>query len=247
MTHNDDPIISRLNSTAMRLAVLIIAFSAQVPHAVHVFANGATCAEWSCYFHPKMFPNLSAGIALEGCILFVLFSGWHSMSYMFALMSVAINVAFYALGHSGDALALTWIEWLKSAIIPGVIATYSHLLVDAPVPAKSTKSSALVQRLRNVYARAVQYATVNTAHTEIVSPILPLLQPVAEDMQPSQVTSENAQSPLQEIAQDAKALYLQLRKKGIAHAEAVRQSGAKNTNTAAAWWRRANMQTQGGD
>lgn len=127
----NDALIGALNDTPSKLAMLLVTFFAQVPHTIYVFTDGEKCKQWSCLFEWSHIPALSAGIALEGCVLFVLFRGWHMRSYFFAVVSMCVNVAYFSLAnHGGDYTKLTWIEWLRSAIIPVVIAVYSHLLAE---------------------------------------------------------------------------------------------------------------------
>jgi uncharacterized membrane protein (DUF441 family) len=138
-----------------------------------------------------------------------------------------------------------------------VVRTLQALHMYAPIVwSFLVAQSTFMPLIQVVFALHSPHATVEVAHIEAnnlqiatLQPIAEALQPVAEDMQSPQDASENAQSALQEIAHDAKALYLQLRRDGIAHLEAVRRSGATNANTALSWWRRANAKPamQGGD
>lgn len=86
-----------------------------------------------------------------------------------------------------------------------------------------------------------------------IVPVTPKIAPVnatiatGEDASAQPLQSEAAK-PENAIVADIKARYLQLRKQGVAHKDAIESTGAKS-NTALSWWNRAKMQmqAQGGD
>lgn len=227
MIHKDE-ILSAIDSTPGRLAILLVAFVAQVPHTIAVFRDGAMCGtDASLTQCVELAQAVAAGIALEGGILFVLLRGWHVGSYMFALISVAINVAFYAMKHENSVQALTWIEWLKSAIIPLVIAIYSHLLAASDVRVRATASR-----------KYAIFAWVKSLANRIATQLQPVQAPAQIEMQVDDVQDAPELQPVQEkIASDAKSLYLQGRASGRNHSELVQELGVKDS-TAASWWRR---------
>ena len=76
--------------------------------------------------------------------------GWHEVTS--SPKYVAINIAYFALGF-GDAFLLTWIEVLKSVIIPVVIA-FSHLLADSKLQSQAIASVSIWQRITAKLANA---------------------------------------------------------------------------------------------
>jgi len=253
MRNNNDSVINALNTTLSRLSVLAIAFMAQVPHTIAVFTEGDRCTQWSCLLQLTHLPAVAAGIALEGGILFVLLRGWHLGSYFFALVSVAINVAYFALGHTGDAFLLTWIEVLKSVIIPVVIAFYSHLLADSEIAiAEPVASVSIWQRiaakLANAKALATSYKPFSKAlQADLQTPAsIDASEPeptTADTLQDAAADAmESLQDTIAALQGDAKEKYLQLRKIGKwSNAQVCKALGVP-TGTGASWWSRTQLQ-----
>lgn len=230
MKHNDE-ILNAIDSTVGRLVILLVAFIAQVPHTIAVFQDGATCAN-NALACTAIIPSIAAGIALEGGILFVLLRGWHMGSYAFALISVAINVAFFTMKHDGNVQSLSWIEWLKSAIVPAVIAVYSHLIASS-----DAKKSVAKRAFWIVIADKVRIA-LRAKMQELQG--LQSAQPVQIAIDDDEQESANETQSVS----DAKSLYLQLRSAGRNHKELV-QELQLNASTAASWWNRRDKNIYG--
>lgn len=235
---NNDAIISHLNSTFSKLIILATAFMAQVPHTIAVFTEGQRCADWGCLASYDHLPAVAAGISLEGGILFVLLRGWHGGSYAFAGVSVLVNVAYYALvHHGGDAQALTWIEALKSVIVPGVIAVYSHLLADTPSPvASASRASKASLWIRCKSWVAMQVARLRKLGDTASESLQDAQDSIAE---PLQDAADDLATIIASLQGDAKENYLHLRKLGKWGNAEICNALQIKTGTGSSWWNRA--------
>lgn len=204
-----------LRSPVATLAVLVTALVAQLPHAADVFRLAVAGTGLGATLH-----SYSYAIALELAVLLFVVQRRNIESYVFAVASICINLAYYAL-HDVN---LTTIDaapaWLISVALPVAIARYSHLIVDAAHEA---------------------------THEPVAAPAAPTAEPGAHD-EPVQRTRARVQ-PVQvaepvDVAPptiDVRTHALQMHAEGMSVAQIVDALGA-NPSTVRSWVRRAQQE-----
>lgn len=122
---NDNRILSTLKSSNATLAVLVLALLAQTPHAADVFRLIVHSAGWAAIAH-----SYSFAIALELAVLLFVVQNRRKESYLFAGVSIAMNLSYYHL-HDVHLIALSALPaLLVSFALPVAIARYSHAVAD---------------------------------------------------------------------------------------------------------------------
>lgn len=204
-----------LRSPIATLAVLVTALVAQLPHAADVFRLAVAGTGLGATLH-----SYSYAIALELAVLLFVVQRRNIESYVFAVASICINLAYYAL-HEVDLLSASSAPaWLISVALPVAIARYSHLIVDAAHEA---------------------------AHEPVAAPAAPTAEPVVHD-EPVQRTRARVQ-PVQvaepvDVAPptiDVRTHALQMHAEGMSVAQIVDALGA-NPSTVRSWVRRAQQE-----
>jgi DNA-directed RNA polymerase specialized sigma24 family protein len=118
--------VNFLRSPYAILSVLVLALAAQVPHATDVFWNMGA----SKYWYNGVFA-LGFAIALEVAVLVFVMHGCTIESCAFALVSVAMNLCYYALHGMHLFSWSAFPAWLVSIALPSAIARYSHLAAQS--------------------------------------------------------------------------------------------------------------------
>ena len=118
--------IAFLRSPVATLAVLVTALVAQLPHAADVFRLAVAGEGLGATLH-----SYSYAVALELAVLLFVVQRRNVESYVFAVASICINLAYYALHGVNLASIEAAPAWLISVALPVAIARYSHGLVDA--------------------------------------------------------------------------------------------------------------------
>ena len=204
-----------LRSPIATLAVLVTALVAQLPHAADVFRLAVAGTGLGATLH-----SYSYAIALELAVLLFVVQRRNIESYVFAVASICINLAYYAL-HEVDLLSASSAPaWLISVALPVAIARYSHLIVDAAHEA---------------------------THEPVAAPAAPLAEPVAHD-EPVQRTRARVQ-PVQvaepvDVAPptiDVRTHALQMHAEGMSVAQ-ISQALNANPSTVRSWVRRAQQE-----
>lgn len=204
-----------LRSPVATLAVLVTALVAQLPHAADVFRLAVAGTGLGATLH-----SYSYAIALELAVLLFVVQRRNIESYVFAVASICINLAYYAL-HEVDLLSASSAPaWLISVALPVAIARYSHLIVDAAHEA---------------------------THEPVAAPAAPLAAPVAHD-EPVQRTCARVQ-PVQvaepvDVAPptiDVRTHALQMHAEGMSVAQ-ISQALNANPSTVRSWVRRAQQE-----
>lgn len=130
MIRFDDFLRSKLVTTVFLLA----AIAAQAPHAAFVFyatANDSMVTAWLAAF------------ALESAVLHFVLHGQKRVSYMFASVSVAMNLAYYHL-HDVSIFSVAGLTaWLLAISLPVAIAFYSHSIAEQATEDADAKISDL--------------------------------------------------------------------------------------------------------
>lgn len=120
--------IEFLRTPVATLAVLLTALVAQLPHAADVFRLVVGGEGLGATLH-----SYSYAVALELAVLLFVVQRRNIESYIFAVASICINLAYYAL-HGVNLVSIASAPaWLISVALPVAIARYSHLIVDAAV------------------------------------------------------------------------------------------------------------------
>ena len=121
-------IIAALRTPVATLVVLVAALLAQLPHAADVFrlvVHGDGL--W------QVAHSYSYAIALELAVLLFVVQRRNVESYLFAAVSICVNLAYYSL-HGVNLFSMAALPaWLISIALPAAIARYSHLIVDAGI------------------------------------------------------------------------------------------------------------------
>ena len=128
-THNTGAnIIAALRTPVATLVVLVAALLAQLPHAADVFRLVVHGDGWWQIAH-----SYSYAIALELAVLLFVVQRRNWESYLFAFVSICVNLAYYSL-HGVNLFSVAALPaWLISIALPAAIARYSHLIVDAGI------------------------------------------------------------------------------------------------------------------
>ena len=211
-----DRAIAWLRTPIATLIVLIAALLAQLPHAADVFrlvVHGDGI--W------QVLHSYSYAIALELAVLLFVVQRRNVESYLFAAVSVCVNLAYYAL-HGVNLFTVAALPaWLISIALPAAIARYSHLIVDAahgaPEPAQDAAPT-VQRRKRNVEPEVVQDATP----------------------EPLQVAQDDATPTI-----DARAQALQMANEGM-NASQIAKALDANYSTVRSWLKRAQVQHTNG-
>ena len=122
----DNRILSLLRTPTAILVVLIIALCAQIPHAADVFRLIAGHGGALPSVHSYLF-----AVALELAVLLFVVQHRHIESYIFAVVSVAMNLSYYHLAGIDLISMLAMPAWLVSVALPVAIARYSHAVAEA--------------------------------------------------------------------------------------------------------------------
>ena len=124
-----------LRSRAATTIFLLAAIGAQTPHAAYVFYTTANDSRFTAWL---------AAFALESAVLHFVLHGQRKVSYLFASVSVAMNLAYYRM-HGVDIFALEGATaWLLAIALPVAIAFYSHSIAEnAEAIAEETKPASI--------------------------------------------------------------------------------------------------------
>jgi hypothetical protein len=206
-----------LRTPIATLIVLIAALLAQLPHAADVFrlvVHGDGI--W------QVLHSYSYAVALELAVLLFVVQRRNVESYLFAIVSVCVNLAYYAL-HGVNLFSVAALPaWLISIALPAAIARYSHLIADAtPTQDATPKQDAPVQRRKRNEPDTVQDAMPEP---------LQVAQDATDDVTP--VT-------------DARAQAMQMHLEGM-NASQIAKALQINYSTVRSWLKRAQVQHTNG-
>ena len=215
-------VINWLRTPPATLLVLCSALLAQLPHAANVFRM--------IVMGDGLWPvahSYTYAVALELAVLLFVVQRRNVESYLFAAVSILVNLSYYYLHgvHLFSVAALP--AWLVSFALPAAIAQYSHLIAAA------TTHAATLAPMQHTARRVWRWQFWRNAATPDVSPATPA--PVQTDA-PTQ--PNDAAQP------DSRTRALQLASEGYTAAEIARMTDAKYT-TVQSWLRRAKAQTNG--
>jgi hypothetical protein len=120
-------VIAWLRTPIATLIVLCAALLSQMPHAADVFRILVAGEGFWAVAH-----GYAYAVALELAVLLFVVQRRNAESYVFAGVSILVNLSYYAL-HGTNLFAFAALPaWLVSIALPAAIARYSHLLVEAP-------------------------------------------------------------------------------------------------------------------
>ena len=124
-------LVTTLLSPYICLVMLFMALWAQFPHAKFVFHNLIPASDIG---PDSNYQAIFYAATIEGLIAIFVVHNWHRFSYLFAVVSVATNVAYYQIGGVNMFSPTTknlWVYWLFSIILPTAIAALTHLFADS--------------------------------------------------------------------------------------------------------------------
>ena len=204
-------IIAWLRTPTATLIVLCSALLAQLPHAADVFrlivmGNGL----W------PVLHSYTYAIALELAVLLFVVQRRNVESYLFAGVSILVNLSYYHLHgvHLWSVAAAP--AWLVSIALPAAIAQYSHLIAAAT----ATQTDAQQQVEPQTVFGELHVADFLPASASAYDATADALQP------------------------DKRTRAVQLASEGYSAADIARMIDAKRT-TVQSWLRRANAKTNG--
>ena len=168
-------IITALRTPVATLAVLVAALLAQLPHAADVFRLVVHGSGWWQIAH-----SYSYAIALELAVLLFVVQRRNVESYLFAFVSICVNLAYYSL-HGVNLFSVEALPaWLISIALPAAIARYSHLIVDAGIAQDDTVADTAntaaeapqndAQDVDTIVAESSQTDATRTPQTATVTP-----------------------------------------------------------------------------
>ena len=210
-TQLGDRAIAWLRTPIATLIVLVAALVAQLPHAADVFrlvVHGSGI--W------PILHSYSYASALELAVLLFVVQRRNVESYLFAVVSVCVNLAYYAL-HGVNLFSVAALPaWLISVALPAAIARYSHLIVDAAHIESMQPATPQTQRRKRNTSAQEDAATQGSAPVQI-----------------AEVAQDDAMPVI-----DARAQALQMASEGMSAADIARALDA-NYSTVRSWLKRA--------
>jgi len=239
--------INLLKSPLATLIVLCSALLAQLPHAADVFRL--------IVVGDGLWPTLHSytyAIALELAVLLFVVQRRNVESYLFAFVSILVNLSYYYL-HGVQLFSVAALPaWLVSIALPAAIAQYSHLIAAATDGHTATPADApAVRRYRwQFWRKPAEVATMdNSARAAVQTPVA---RPSATTGHPDATPAaapEPAATPKQAEPDampqpDKRTQAMQLRDEGYTPAEIAKMTDAKYS-TVQSWLRRATAQTNG--
>lgn len=134
-----------LRSKEATLAVLIIALTAQIPHAAYVFTHiGKQLETWFSFVHGSAY-----AVALELAVLLFVVRNRKVESYGFAFVSVLINLSYYNMHGVSPFQLQAFPAWLVSVALPVAIACYSHDIAHDVQSTKQPSEKRVTRTVRN--------------------------------------------------------------------------------------------------
>ena len=163
--------IKFLRSPLATLIVLCSALLAQLPHASDVFRLIVAGSGWPAILH-----GFTYALALELAVLLFVVQHRNVESYIFAAVSILVNLSYYYL-HGVALLSVAALPaWLVSIALPAAIAQYSHLIVAATEQGEMQPvTPAITTRRRwQFWRKPVETPVLNsTSNTATSTPIAP--------------------------------------------------------------------------
>jgi len=178
-----------------------MALIAQLPHAADVFRLIVGGEGWAAVAH-----GYAYAVALELAVLLFVVQRRDAESYLFAAVSVLVNLSYYAL-HGIDLFSVAALPaWLVSIALPVAIARYSHLLVETPHHAgKAHIAPAVVVDMPAIVAQESTAITANADEIAPASPTAPQTQSRKSAQKKRKATKPEKLTPAQRQAQIAES------------------------------------------
>jgi hypothetical protein len=191
-------VIAWLRTPIATLIVLCAALLAQLPHAADVFRLIVGGDGWPAVIH-----GYAYAIALELAVLLFVVQRRNWESYMFAGVSILVNLSYYSLHGVNLFSPQAAPAWLVSIALPAAIARYSHLLVEAPHPAKNNAQVSTAPAQANAQT-AAQDANAEPAQPASTAPQprpAPTRKRKPTKLEPAQRQAQIAEQQLTTVAQ----------------------------------------------
>ena len=191
--------IKFLRSPLATLIVLCSALLAQLPHASDVFRMIVAGNGWPAILH-----GFTYAVALELAVLLFVVQHRNVESYIFAAVSILVNLSDYYL-HGVALLSVAALPaWLVSIALPAAIAQYSHLIVAATEQGEAQTAIAPVlptRRRWQFWRKPTEAAATSSSATN--APQTPVALPVGTLT--AQNVTEAASQPAAELPKQDKA------------------------------------------
>lgn len=224
-----DRIIAALRTPLATLIVLATALVAQLPHAADVFRLVVHGDGIWATMH-----SYSYAVALELAVLLFVVQRRNIESYLFAGVSVCVNLAYYALHGVALFSVAALPAWLISVALPAAIARYSHLIVDAVhAPDDAVRAPSVAMHAPDDAESAqgdAMRAPDDAGATQFIAPVR--IVHASND-----AVHTNGVADALHIA-DARTQALQMHAEGMSATQIARALHA-NANTVRSWLRRA--------
>ena len=227
-------IITWLRTPIATLIVLCSALVAQLPHAADVFRL--------IVMGDGLWPTLHSytyAVALELAVLLFVVQRRNVESYIFAGVSILVNLSYYHLHgvHLWSVAAAP--AWLISIALPAAIAQYSHLIAAATDADDAPAATPNATPARAWWQWRRTPATDDATHA--TPPVAPATDDAARAAQPATLSATD-DAPDQP---DKRTRAHQLRSEGYNVAEVARMVGA-HRSTVTRWLDGATAQSNGG-
>jgi DNA-directed RNA polymerase specialized sigma24 family protein len=215
-------IINWLRTPIATLIVLCSALLAQLPHAADVFRLVVMGDGWGPVLH-----SYTYAVALELAVLLFVVQRRNVESYLFAGVSILVNLSYYHLHGVALWTVAAAPAWLISIALPAAIAQYSHLIAaatDAHVAGVAPAAPAATPRRnwRQWWRKDAAPATVQATSVVATAP--------AATAQPAPAATwvdavDDALAAI--VQQDARTTALQMASEGVPVAQIAAQVDAK--------------------
>jgi hypothetical protein len=204
-------IIAWLRTPIATLIVLCSALLAQLPHAADVFRLIVMGDGIWATLH-----SYTYAIALELAVLLFVVQRRNVESYIFAVVSILVNLSYYYL-HGVALLTVAALPaWLVSIALPAAIAQYSHLIAAAteqptatPAQAprryrwqfwrKPTETPATHTKPDFAPAHVVALPSVTTGHSDAMPTAAESPKNGDTDTTPTRMTQEQRRAHIKEL------------------------------------------------
>lgn len=216
-----------LRSEAATLTVLLFALAAQLPHAASVFAKSLEF--FGAYPENEWITGWLFAIAMECAVLLFVVRGRIRVSYVFAIISVMMNLSYYYM-HGVHLFELPSAPvWLIAIVLPIAIALYSHDVAlhstDASIQDERTKAPVAIREDKTTWldahapSRPAEPATAQsgildadessplTSYADAIPAIAPDFVPLALHAERKETGVERAARLASERAAQAVALH----------------------------------------
>ena len=160
--------IGQLKTENAIMLLILCGLAAQIPHAQAVWyhASTGTIIYEQSHLFTWIFSWLFA-LGLEFSTLMYVIHSRHFLSYVFAAISVGINLFYFQIANPDHFALMPYRYWLISFVLPLAIASYSHLCAEyANTPIKAQNLYDKLRSLLPFTQPPADYTPNEKAHPE---------------------------------------------------------------------------------